>query len=51
MTYAFSVWEFAVDNNLLKLQCLQNKVLHAIGNSPSRIPSRDLHVGFKTPCL
>jgi hypothetical protein len=32
MTYACPAWEFAADNHLLKLQCLQNKVLCIIGN-------------------
>jgi hypothetical protein len=44
MTYACPAWEFAVENHLLKLQRLQNKVLRTIGNFPKRIPVRDLHV-------
>jgi hypothetical protein len=47
MTYACSVWEFAADTDLLKLQRLQNKVLCTNGNFPRRAPVRDLHVAFK----
>jgi hypothetical protein len=32
MTYASPAWEFASDARLLKLQCLQDKVLHTIVN-------------------
>jgi hypothetical protein len=49
MTYASPAWEFAVDTHLIKLQHLQNKVLHTTGNFPSRTPLRDLHVAFKIP--
>jgi hypothetical protein len=30
---------------------LQNKVLHTTGNLPRRIPTRDLHMAFKSLCL
>jgi hypothetical protein len=33
MTYACPAWEFVADAHLLKLQYLQNKVLHTTGNS------------------
>jgi hypothetical protein len=46
MTYAFTVWELAADIFLLKLQCLKNKVLRAIGNFPRRTSVRDLHTAF-----
>jgi hypothetical protein len=49
MTYACPAWEFAADNHLLKLQRLQNKFLHTIGNFPRRTLVRDLHVAFKLP--
>jgi hypothetical protein len=49
MTYAYPVWEFEADNNLLKLQRLQNKVHRTIGNFPWRTPVRDLHMVFKFP--
>jgi hypothetical protein len=34
--YAFHSWEFAADNHLLKLQCLQNKVYCTTGYFPRR---------------
>jgi hypothetical protein len=40
MTYASPAWEFAADTHLIKLQCLQNKVLRTIGNFPRRTPVR-----------
>jgi hypothetical protein len=33
-TYACPAWELAAGTYLLKLQCLQNKVLHTNGNFP-----------------
>jgi hypothetical protein len=51
MIYACPAWEFAADNYLLKLHRLQNKVLSIIDNLPRRIPTRDLHVGFRIPYL
>jgi hypothetical protein len=51
MTYACPAWEFAADNHLLKLQCLQNKVLRTIGNFPRRTPIRDLPMAFKLPYI
>jgi hypothetical protein len=51
MTHACLAWEFAADNNLLKLQRLQNKVLRTIGNFPKRTPVRDLHMAFKLPYI
>jgi hypothetical protein len=35
MTCACSAWEFAADTHFLKLQRLQNKVLHTVGKSPN----------------
>jgi hypothetical protein len=49
MTYACPAWEFEADNQLLKLQRRQNKVLRTIGNLPSRTPVRDLHKAYKLP--
>jgi hypothetical protein len=49
MTFACPAWEFAADNHLLKLQRLQNKVLHTIGNFPRSTPVHDLHMAFKLP--
>jgi hypothetical protein len=47
--YASPAWEFAAVSHLVKLQCLQNKVLSTIGNFPRRTPVRDLHMAFKIP--
>jgi hypothetical protein len=47
MTYACSSWEFAADNDLMKLQRLQNKVIRTTGNFPRRSQVRDLHKAFK----
>jgi hypothetical protein len=49
MTYASPAWEFAADTHLMKLQRLQNQILHTIGNLPRRTPVRDLHMAFKIP--
>jgi hypothetical protein len=51
MTYACPAWEFTADSYLLKLQRLQNKVLHTTGNLPGCTPHRDLHMAFKIPHL
>jgi hypothetical protein len=49
MTYACPAWEFASDTYLLKLQCLQDKVLRTNGHFPRRTPVRELHVAFEIP--
>jgi hypothetical protein len=49
MTYACPTWEFAADNQLMKLQHVKNKVLRTIGNFPRCTPVRDLHTAFKLP--
>jgi hypothetical protein len=49
--YAFPPWKVAADNYLLKLQCLQNKVLRTIGNFSKRTPVRDLHMAFQLPYI
>jgi hypothetical protein len=49
MTYACPAWEFAAETYLLKLQRLQNKVLHIIGGFPRRTLIRDMHVAFQIP--
>jgi hypothetical protein len=46
ITYACPAWELAADTHLLKLQRLQNKVLHTIGNFPVCTPVRDMHTAF-----
>jgi hypothetical protein len=43
LTYACPAWELAADTYLIKLQRLQNKVLHTIGNFPKYTPVRNLH--------
>jgi hypothetical protein len=48
MTYTCPTWEQdAADAHLLKLQRLQNRVLHAIGNLDRCTSVRELHVAFK----
>jgi hypothetical protein len=49
MTYACPAWELAADTYLLKLQCLQNKVLLTSGNFPRRTVARDMHTAFNLP--
>jgi hypothetical protein len=51
MTYARPALEFVEDTRLMKLQCLQRKVLHTIGNLPRRTLVRDLRVAFKLPYI
>jgi hypothetical protein len=51
MTYVCPTWEYAADAHLLKLQCLQNRVLHGIGNFDSHTPVCEMHVAFKIPYL
>jgi hypothetical protein len=49
MTYACLAWEFTTETHLLKLQRLQNKVLHTIGKLQRRTPVCDLHMAFQLP--
>jgi hypothetical protein len=51
MTYASPTWDSAADTLLMKLQRLQNKVLHTIGNFPRRTPVRELHTAFNIPYM
>jgi hypothetical protein len=46
MTSACLAWELAADIYFLKLQRMQKKILHIIGNSPWCMPVRDLHTAF-----
>jgi hypothetical protein len=46
MTYACPAWELAAETHRLKLQRLQNRVLHTIGNFPRRTSVRDLRVAY-----
>jgi hypothetical protein len=43
--------EFVEHSQLLKFECLQNKVLHTTGNLPRPKPTCDLRVVFKIPYL
>jgi hypothetical protein len=49
ITYACPAWELAADTYHLKLQRLQSKVLHTIGNFPRCTPVRDMHIAFNLP--
>jgi hypothetical protein len=49
MICACPTWEFAADAHLLKLQCLQNKVLCTTGNFPRSTSVHDLHMAFNLP--
>jgi hypothetical protein len=49
MTYAYTTWEYAADAHLLKLQHLQNRVLHTIGNLDKCTLVHELHVAFRIP--
>jgi hypothetical protein len=49
MTYACPTLEYAVDAQLLKLQRLQNRALHAVRDLDKCTPVRELHVAFKIP--
>jgi hypothetical protein len=51
MTSACPTWESAADTHLMKLQCLQNRVLCAIGNLDRSTPVRDMHLAFKIPYM
>jgi hypothetical protein len=51
MTYASPAWEFATDAHVLKLQLLQNKVFHTIGNFPRCTPVRELYKAFSIPYI
>jgi hypothetical protein len=44
-------WEYAMDAYPLKLQHLQNRVFHTIGNLDSCTPASKLHVAFKIPYM
>jgi hypothetical protein len=49
LTCAYPAWESAADTYLLKLQHLQNKVLHTTGNFSRYTLVRDLHTAFNLP--
>jgi hypothetical protein len=47
MTYACPASEFAADAHLIKLQCLQNRVLHTTGKFPRNALIHDMHITFQ----
>jgi hypothetical protein len=47
MTDACPAWEFVAETHLLKLQCLQNRILCTTGNFPRHTLIRDMHVAFQ----
>jgi hypothetical protein len=49
LTYACPAWESAADMHLIKLQCLQNKVLRVTGGLPRRMPTRYMHRTLQIP--
>jgi hypothetical protein len=49
MTYACAAWEFAAQTHILKLQQLQKKILHTIGNFPRGASVRNMHAAFHIP--
>jgi hypothetical protein len=51
MTYACPTREYAADAHLLKLHCLQNRVLHATANLLRCIIACKLHMVFQTPYM
>jgi hypothetical protein len=49
MTYVYPAWKFAADKHLMKLQRLQNKVLHITDKFQRSTPIRDMHMAFQIP--
>jgi hypothetical protein len=49
MTYACLAWEFVAETHLLKLQQLQNKILHTVGNFPRGTSVCNMHAAFHIP--
>jgi hypothetical protein len=49
MTQACSIWEFAADNHLIKLQRPENKVHRTTGNFLRRTPVHKMQTGFHLP--
>jgi hypothetical protein len=49
--YACPTWEYAADSHLLKLQCLQNRVLWATGNLDRCTSVHESHMAFKIPYM
>jgi hypothetical protein len=51
MAYACSAFEFVVDTHLIKLQCLQSKVLCTIGSFQRRTSVCEMHMAFHLSCV
>jgi hypothetical protein len=51
MSYACLSWELVAGAYLLKLQRLQNMVLHTTENFPRCTPACDLHMALNLPCV
>jgi hypothetical protein len=49
IAYACPAWIFSTEIQLLKSQCLQNKVLRSIDHFSKRTLFRDFHMAFKIP--
>jgi hypothetical protein len=49
MTYDCPAWEFEAETHLLKLQRVQNGVLHTIDNFTRHTSIRDMHAAFQVP--
>jgi hypothetical protein len=51
MTYVYPARKFSADTHLLKMQRLQNKVLHTIAKFPRGTQVRELHMAFQVPYI
>jgi hypothetical protein len=51
MTYTWPAWEFAADNQLLKFQSRQNKVLRITGKFPRCTPVREFYMACHVSCI
>jgi hypothetical protein len=51
MTYACPTWKSSTDTHLLKLQRLQDKVLHTSGKFPRCTLVYKLHMAFQVPYI
>jgi hypothetical protein len=47
MTYLCPAWELAADTHLIRLQLLQDRVLHTIGKFARNTSIRDMHIAFQ----
>jgi hypothetical protein len=51
IVYVCPTWEYATDARLLKLQCLQIRVLRAVGKLDMCKPAHELQVVIKISCV